>query len=133
MTQRPFPSDSLSGNQVGEGPIYVFRVAFLMGNRSSQGVKRVEKLLQAVPYVMEAVEGKCASQDSGVVVSQFLLGGFETETLLFDQERHHPQFLHIRRGVEADSCPVAARGYDGEPAFPETQSGGGEANHFGHL
>lgn len=55
MTQRPFPSDSLSENQVGEGPIYVFRVAFLMGNRSSQGVKRVEKFLQAVPYVMEAV------------------------------------------------------------------------------
>lgn len=133
MTQRPFPSASLSGNQVGEGPIYVFRVTFLMDSRSSQGVKRVEKSLQAVPYVMEAVEGKCASRDSGVVVSQFLLGGFETESLLFDQERHHPQFLHIRRGVEADSCPVAAGGYDGEPAFPETQSGGGESDHFGHL
>lgn len=133
MTQRPFPSDSLSGNQVGEGPIYVFRMTFLMDSMLSQGVKRVEKSLQAVPYVMEAVEGKCASRDSGVVVSQFLLGGFETETLLFDQERHHPKFLYIRRGVEADSCPVAARGYDGEPAFPETQSGGGEANHFGHL
>lgn len=133
MTQRPFPSDSLSENQVGEGPIYVFRVTFLMDSRSSQGVKRVEKFLQAVPYVMEAVEGKCASRDTGVVISQFLLGGFETESLLFDQERHHPQFLHIRRGVEADSCPVAAGGYDGEPAFPETQSGGGESDHFGHL
>lgn len=133
MTQRPFPSDSLSGNQVGEGPIYVFRKTFLMDSMLSQGVKRVEKFLQAVPDVMEAVEGKCASRDTGMVVSQFLLSGFETEPLLFDQERHHPQFLHIRRGVEADSCPVAAGGYDGEPAFPETQSGGGESDHFGHL
>ena len=100
---------------------------------SAEGVQRVEQLLQAVSDVVEPGDGLGAARHPGMVVAKLLLGGFKPQPLLLYKECDHPQFLHIRRGVETYPRPVPPWRYYGETAFPEAQGGGGEADHLGHL